>query len=330
MTDLNRRYAVFTFKAARSPNSSTSVYASVPFKFIVDGEPLYIHADLVSLHSKPLDRMMNGSMTEAQEGFATLEDVDEGTFVRFIEWAHKGYYTAANFSTAINSPPAPRSQSVEETVHALQEDVLEPEILPDVVGLAPAEPYEGLSQDEFLGLGPVQSYKKGKKGKKAMRSSWGNEDVPDDRELKGDLKEAFKSRTSTVRRGVVEAPSPRPNKNPEEDYTDVFLSHAQLYVFAEKYDIQSLKMAALEELHATLVVYTLYNIRTGDIIELLRYVYANTCKPQEGVDNMRSMITQYVGYEMDVLMEAAEFGEVMIKDGGDLLRDFMKAVSTRI
>ena len=129
MTDLDRRYEVSTFKLNRIPNASSSVYASVPFKFIVDGEPLYIHADLVSLHSKPLDRMMNGSMTEAQEGFATLEDVDEGTFVRFIEWAHKGYYTAADFSTAINSPPAPRSQSVEEAVPVLEEAplVLEPQ-----------------------------------------------------------------------------------------------------------------------------------------------------------------------------------------------------------
>lgn len=45
---------------------------------------------------------------------------------------------------------------------------------------------------------------------------------------------------------------------------------------------------------------------------------------------MRSMIAKYVGYEMDVLIKAAEFGELMVKDGGDLLHDFMKANSTRI
>ena len=306
MTDLDRRYEVFTVKLNRIPNASSSVYASVPFKFIVDGEPLYIHADLVSLHSKPLDRMMNGTMTEAREGFATLEDVDEGTFVRFIEWAHKGYYTAANFSTAISSPPAPTSQGVEEAVPTPQEYVL---------GL------ESPIHEE-----PAPS-KKGKKGKKVVSNPWGFQEVHDNLGVKGALKEAFDSRTYTIRRGF---PSPRPNKNSKEDYTDVFLSHAQLYVFAEKYDIQSLKTLALEELHATLVVYTLYDVRTGDIIELLRYVYANTCKPQEGVDDMRSLIFQYVGYEMDALMEAAEFEELIIESGGDLLRDFMRAVSTRI
>lgn len=37
--------------------------------------------------------MMNGGMKETQEGFATLEDVDEGTFVRFLEFLYNGYYT---------------------------------------------------------------------------------------------------------------------------------------------------------------------------------------------------------------------------------------------
>ena len=312
MTDPDRRYEVFTFKLNRISNASSSIYASAPFKFIVDGEPLYIYADLVSLHSKSLERKMNGSMTEAQEGFATLEDVDARTFVRFIEWAHKGYYTAANFSTATSSPPAPTSQSVEEAVPAPQEYVL---------GLESPSYPEGPFDEELA------SFKKVKKGKKLVSKSWGFQEGHDGLGVKGALKKAFENRTYTFPRG---SPSPRPNKNSKEDYTDVFLSHAQLYVFAEKYDIQSLKTLALEELHATLVPYTLHDIRTGDIIELLRYVYANTCKPQEGVDGMRSMITQYIGYEMDVLMEAAEFGELIIESGGDLLRDFMKAVSTRI
>ncbi|KAM0805900.1 hypothetical protein BDR22DRAFT_190128 [Usnea florida] len=329
MTDLDRRYGIFTFKLNKTTNSSSSVYASVPFKFIIDGKPFYIHADLVSLHSKPLDRMMNGSMTEAQEGFATLKDVDEGTFVRFIEWAHKGYYTAAEFSISIDSPPAPESPIVEEAVPIPKEAFLEPETLAEVAIAEPAEPYDNLSQTEVFGSRIAQSYKKGKK-KRIARDTWGNEVVLDDWGLKGNLKEVFKSRTYTVRQGFVETPSPRPNRSAQEDYTDVFLSHAQLYVFADKNDIQPLKTLALEELHAALVAYELYDVRTRDIIELLRYVYANTCEPQEGVDDMRSMMTQYVGIEMDTLMEDAEFGELIIQDGGDLLRDFMRAVTTRI
>ena len=62
-------------------------------------------------------------MAEAQKGFATLEDVDKGTFVRFIEWAHRGYYTAAEFTTAeIESPSTSRSQYHDEGVSSSQEE----------------------------------------------------------------------------------------------------------------------------------------------------------------------------------------------------------------
>ena len=36
-------------------------------------------------------------MLEAKQGFATLEDVDQGTMVRFIEWLYRGYYHAAHW-----------------------------------------------------------------------------------------------------------------------------------------------------------------------------------------------------------------------------------------
>lgn len=47
--------------------------------------------------------MINGRMFEAQQGYAELEDVDKGTFIRFIRWAYNGIYFAAEFS--IDSTP---------------------------------------------------------------------------------------------------------------------------------------------------------------------------------------------------------------------------------
>ncbi len=58
--------------------------------------------------------MINGQIAEAQKGFAVLEEVDEGTFERFIAWAYKGYYTAADFELKASSPPSPASSSNEE------------------------------------------------------------------------------------------------------------------------------------------------------------------------------------------------------------------------
>ena len=64
------------------------------------------------------------------------------------------------------------------------------------------------------------------------------------------------------------ASAPRANSAPYEDYTNVFLSHAHVYVFAEKFDIQPLKRLALKSLHQTLAIFTLWPECVGDIAAL--------------------------------------------------------------
>ena len=103
-----------------------------------------------------------------------------------------------------------------------------------------------------------------------------------------------------------------------------------MYVFAEEYDIQSLKALALDELHGTLQNFNLYPERTGDIIALLRYVYANTGEPVDDVEDMRTVLARYVGFEMDTLMGDKNFGDLMIEDGGALLGDFLEMVKQRL
>ena len=78
-------------------------------------------------------------------------------------------------------------------------------------------------------------------------------------------------------------PGPRSNMHPQENYTEVFLSHARLYVFAEKYDIQPLKKLSRQKLQHTLAIYTLYPERVGDITTLLKYVYVNTAETIDGI-----------------------------------------------
>lgn len=62
-------------------------------------------------------------MAEAQKVFAVLEEIDEGIFGRFIEWAYKGYYTAANFDLEASSSPLPVPSNEEEceTIEWMQE-----------------------------------------------------------------------------------------------------------------------------------------------------------------------------------------------------------------
>lgn len=319
-------------------SQSKSVYASAPFKFVVDGEPLYIHTDLVSFHSKPLDRMINGPMAEGQQGFATLEDVDEGTFVRFIEWAHKGSYTAAEFAGVVEENPKIAGLCTNDDQASKSGEIPIPEEIdePFVDGEIPAEGYNmpepPAEIEDGWGSwgGGASSSKKSKSKKKTFNTT-----PPTTRE---DLRQSFVSRRPVVRKSAIEISPPRRNQSSAEIYSDVFLSHARLYVFAEKYDIQPLKMLALDELHAVLKDFILHVKRTGDIIDLLRYVYANTGESREGVEDMRTLVMQYVGYQMDTMMKNPEFGDLMIKDRGDLtikergdlLSDLLKMVAKRI
>ena len=56
-----------------------------------------MHRKLAASVSKPLDRLINGHMSEAQNGEAGLEEVDGPTFARFCHWAYAGFYPAAEF-----------------------------------------------------------------------------------------------------------------------------------------------------------------------------------------------------------------------------------------
>lgn len=260
--------------------------------------------------------MINGNMAEAQEGLATLEDVGVDTFLRFIEWAYKGYYTAAEFTTvAYESPPPPRSQSRDDAVATVQEQQSDVEATPALLEewIEP-EPEPRIAYPPELSRWH-QSMPSAKKSKRSRRAL---------------VKEEFISREYTVRPVILRAPPPRPNDSPQEDYTNVFLSHARLYVFADKYDIEPLKVLALEELHATLAPHTLYEARTGDVITLLRYVYDNTAESTEGVEDLRTLMTQYVGWKMDILIKDEDFKDLMIEDGGSLLGNFMTMVGKRI
>ena len=318
MSTSARRYNILPSFNGITAHYRISIYTSAPFKFIIDGNHLYIHAELVSRHSKPLDRMINGYMSEAQKGFAIIKDVDEGTFVRFIQWAYKGYYEAGEFQIDLPRADSGSLEGQEVEERYLEELVPAAEV-PYPEDLAVEVPYpEEVAAGESVEAAPDEVF----------YTDSGASSPP--RRGRRALKESFIRRKPTVPRETLSSCPPRPNQAPNEDYTEVFLSHARVYVFAEKYDIQSLKALALDELHGTLENFDLYAERTGDIIALIRYVYANTGEPVDGVEDMRTVLKHYLGFEMHTLMKDKEFGELMIEDGGALLGDFMRMVQQRI
>ena len=97
------------------------MFSSLPFKFVNGGQPFYVHAELLSQRSKPLAAMMQSDMVEKSQGFAELEDVDQATFVRFLQWLYQGYYHAAlpiPTPTLANPTTKPGDQSLDHTIGA--------------------------------------------------------------------------------------------------------------------------------------------------------------------------------------------------------------------
>lgn len=195
-----------------------------------------------------------------------LKYVDEGTFLRFSQWAYEGFYVTAGFNTV---------------------DVASPKAAPPPKRLAP----EILEEEEAIEWSGFTAAKKPKKGKKAERYSRSIE--PGDYHVatkcvKLALKEGFCRLRYPLTENAHISSSLRANPGPAEDCIEVFLSHARIYVFAEKYDIQPLKALAIHQLHKSLAAFTLYKNRIGDIVALLRYSYANTADLENGTEQLRA------------------------------------------
>jgi len=152
---------------------------------------------------------------------------------------------------------------------------------------------------------------------------------PRSRTVKETMKESFLELQFCKPADEGTALAPRANSAPSEDYTNIFLSHAHVYVFAEKFDVQPLKRLALKNLHQTLAIFTLWPECVGDIVALARFVYTQTSEPVDGAEPMRSMLKRYIGYEMDVLIRAAGFLD-LLEEHRELLNDFCSMVGERI
>jgi len=120
----------------------------------------------------------------------------------------------------------------------------------------------------------------------------------------------------------------RPNETSAEDYSPVFLGHARLYVFSEKWDIQPLKALVLHKLHAILRAYTPYEARYGDAVELIRYTYENTpCRKR--MDRLRELVTQYVAHET-IQIAGSKPCLSLVEDGGPFARDLLSMVLEKV
>ncbi|KAH6959643.1 hypothetical protein BKA56DRAFT_600729 [Ilyonectria sp. MPI-CAGE-AT-0026] len=111
----------------------------------------------------------------------------------------------------------------------------------------------------------------------------------------------------------------------DEDYTDVFISHAQMYVFADYHGIVVLQNLALRKLRQALMQYTLDEKGSRDIIQLVNYCFSNTADKEGQCDPLRTLVCTYTACKVEDLWKNDEFQELM-----DTLNEFPRALLTEL
>jgi hypothetical protein len=284
-----------------------------------------VHAEIVSQQSKGLDRLINGKMAEASSGVTEFEDVLEDTFIRFCQFAYVGDYETPAFthhleaenSNSLSSKALSKSSLVAGKASKIDEHVeqAEAEVQPWEY---PAEvqvedPPPDAIENNWNGRGETS------KKKSKTKTHRSNSSI---------LRQEFDNKfydTETAASVAKSRCKIRGNELLEEDYTPVFLGHARLYVFAEKWGIDALKTLTLSKLHKTLVAFKIYEARRGDIVELVRFAYSNENTPDldEDVDALRDLVTHYVTCELKSLTESPGF-LALLEQPGLFSRDLVK------
>jgi len=190
---------------------------------------------------------------------------------------------------------------------------------PIVVDEAIAEPLPAPDEPivDWNGWGPKESKKKDKKSSPSKKAR---------------LRKSFESKSfcsPLPRQSLIDSCEPVFNSESTEDFTNVFLAHARLYVLADKYGMGLLRSLSLHKLHKTLVGFTLYEARIGDIIELARYAYSDDHTSDYGADELRTLVSEYFACEIDAIGKSDKFLPLM-EEGGPFTRDFWMLVQKHI
>lgn len=278
-----------------------------------------LHSGAIAATSPHFSALVDGGLSEAQTRTAELKDIDPDTFTRFVEYAYRRDYTVPTWTrdegvaTPTDTPPEPEPELVPEPEPEPEpEPVPEPE--PAVVDSL-FQPQDAPSTDDpsFLSSprDPWGSWGKSKKKSKkiTMRSNF--------------TKRVYLQDEQKPRDALIHDFEPTPNSSADQDFTPIFLSHAQLYTLADMRLVLPLKTLALHKLHSTLSDFSLYEERLGDVLELAKYAYSQGEDRSENgkLDELRELVVRYIACEPKAFGKHPDFKYLMDSEGefaGDL------------
>jgi hypothetical protein len=237
-------------------------------------------------------------MSESVSGEVKWDDVDKGTFLRFIQFTYTGDY----------SVPIPQSCIAEANDRQV---------------------YTGSESEIVLYQEPpadVEAWdfsfptKKDKKRKNASATKL---------MLDFDSFSSLSYQPPKVQTHIANAQGPCLSDDGTETSFRISLAHASLYVLAEKWGIDRLKQLTLCKIHQTLSAAQFDASKVQDLVELVRYIYSGTPDLDSGIDELRKLICYYIATNGGITAEHATFAALLREEGG-LAPDLWKIVGSKI
>ncbi|CZR51231.1 uncharacterized protein PAC_01106 [Phialocephala subalpina] len=284
------------------------ILLSRPFKFVIgtDEIPITVYEAAIAAQSPALASLVQGGMTESLSAEVKWEDVDKGTFLRFVEFIYSGDYS---------TPQSLPVQSNQRLSQSLRTGIITEEIMP-------AEPFLQKAVDVSTDW-DTWAESRPKKGKK------------------GDRTRSFPAIPALESFNSLSYPVPKTQSifantcehaiGDGKGENSVFLIHASLYVLADKWGVDSLKQLTLSKLHRALAAFHLDISNVQNLVELVRYAYLDeqTLELEHGTDQLRGLICHYIAANARVTAECAAFTD-LLKEEGALASDVWKIAAPRI
>ena len=109
----------------------------------------------------------------------------------------------------------------------------------------------------------------------------------------------------------------------------VLLYHAQVYVFAEQFDIKPLKQLALKNLRHLLISFKSSKDGVDDFVSLLKYAFENTVDLVNAEEKLRVLVVHYAACIIEGLKANTSFQSLLVNNG-ELGRDLINKLTSRL
>ncbi|KAG5931586.1 hypothetical protein E4U59_000197 [Claviceps monticola] len=283
------------------PSPYQGILKSQTFKFVVGEtkEEFFLHSGLVASKSEALGKMINGPFIERQQGYVVLENDDARTVAAFAEFAYTGDYK-------ISSEMSPRS-SKKQKIHQRTDDI---ELSCSVWNQPHNDHWKKFIQADEYGF------------QRPTCTDCGKGPPLFDRIVCQSCGCRGRTREMTV------LPAPVLNTGSmETDFTEFFIAHVKVFLFADCYGVAELMELSIRKLHQALCGFRLSKARVGDVLALVRFCYERPCS-----DRLKKLLASYSAAIMgvEVSRDVAKSFKELLKEREDFGADVAWFLACRL